>query len=79
MNTLKPHAAKNAAQRACLHICVKSVFLTVCVCFDQCYPAAMGRWGQLAGLSCSPQSERAQEETGEVPAPVSTGEQKETT
>lgn len=31
MNTLKPHAAKNASQKACLHVCVKSVFLIVCV------------------------------------------------
>lgn len=50
-------------------------FYRVCVCVCvQCYPAVRGRWGQLAGWSCSPQSERAQEETGEGPALESTGE-----
>lgn len=44
-----------------------------CVCVS-CYPVVRGRWGQLAGWSCSPQSESAQEETGEGPALESTEE-----
>lgn len=79
INTLKPHAVWSASQRAlkCRPVCVKYVgglYLCVCVWCVQCYPAVRGRWGQLVGWSCSPQSGRAQEETGEGPALESTGQ-----